>query len=600
MILAVLFAATPAHAGVLINEVMYAVTGTDDGHEWIELCNSGGSAVDLTNFTIETAGSSWGPSYVFPSGSIGPGEHLLVGPKPATWIATFSPALQNGGSATDGVRLTDAGGHVIDTVLYDEPNENGILDDEDNAGTGPVAGDDSSIGRWPDCVDSDNSLVDFHTYDTPSPGGENPDPGGDTGDTGDSGDTGDTGTGEADCSAHADVHLNEMVFTSDQEWIELYNSGSGPAAVGDWVLQFGSSSYSDSVTIPSGTEIPAGGHFVIGSPGATVTKDWEVGVNFGNATSSPASVQLMCGDAPLDTIIYGDDGDTNSAGWLEDSGVVASAYAPMPGDGQSIARVSDGYDTDVCAVDFAISDPPTPGATNTVIEPPVCNPDPTNSVKLNEFLVNPSSTDDGREWVELYNSGAADLRLDGWVIQTATSSWSDAFAFPSGTTIPAGGFFLLAGSAITNADINDDTWSLPNGTGGDGLRLTDCEGTVVDTVLYGETMTDGLVGDDGTADVVDAGDEDVSVGRYPDGVDTNASADWHPYAVPTPGAPNTDPEASGGGTGDTTGGCGGTTKPGTENPGGTCVTAPVSASPFVLLAALALARRRVAVRPVRG
>ena len=63
-------------------------------------------------------------------GSVVPaGGYLLLAP------GTFSSSFQNGGNATDGVRVVDAAGAVIDTVWYDDPNTNGLLDDLGNTRT---------------------------------------------------------------------------------------------------------------------------------------------------------------------------------------------------------------------------------------------------------------------------------------------------------------------------------------------------------------------------------------------------------------------------------------------------------------------------------
>ena len=57
---------------------------------------------------------------------------------------TFSSSFQNSGSATDGIRLVNAGGTVMDTVLYDSPNNNGLLDDLASI-AGPFAPDARGI-----------------------------------------------------------------------------------------------------------------------------------------------------------------------------------------------------------------------------------------------------------------------------------------------------------------------------------------------------------------------------------------------------------------------------------------------------------------------
>ena len=754
-----------ASAGLLINEVLYDASGsTDDGFEWVEICNSGSTTIDLARYQLESAGSSWSESYTFGSGTLAPGAYAIVGYGGTTWSGSFSPNLQNGGSSADGVRLKDASGNVLDTVLYDAPNSSGLFDDSSttvaaaDAAIAPAASSGKSIGRFPDCTDTNDSGADFVLYDTPNPGVANVDTSGggtDSGgtDTGtasgadcsvtagvtineftpatgvewvelyndnsaaidlggwelaygtstfsktvavpdgtvlpaygwivlgsagaavkdvsisfdpgnatssadamrlqcngsavdtviygsastnadgwadDDGNTTTTsfapvpGSGESaarlsdgldtnqsgadfavtstpspdasnpvvvgpDCTGSDGVTINEFTPATGAEWVEFYNSGSEAVSLGGWNLAFGSSSFSDGVTVPDGTILPAGGWLVIGSSGAAV-KDIAIDFNPGNATSSADAFQLQCNGAAVDTVIYGD-ADTNADGWMDDDGNVTTSFAPVPGSGESSARVADGQDTNQSGADFAVSSAPSPGASNPVI---VCDTAGGAVVRLNEFLYDPGSTDGGKEWVELYNNGTTAVRLDGYQIETATSSWGVDFVFPPSTEIAPGGFLLIGGDGVADIDYQADSFSLGNGGDGDGLRLVDCAGTVVDTVLYGDTMADGLTGDDGSDDVVASVDSDVSIGRTTDGVDTNAVSDWMAFSTVTPGAPNgSDPSAGDSDTDTDTGGggCGGN-RPTTTRPGASCAVSTPLGGGEVFLAALVLLRRK--------
>lgn len=596
IVLALLSLCGISRAGVLINEIQYDPSGTDDGLEWIELCNNGSTSVDLEGYELQSAGSSWSESYTFGAGSIAPGEHVIVGFGGSTWTGTFDPALQNGGSATDGARLVDSASTVVDTVLYDDTNTAALVDDSGAAGTSFAAdvSEGSSLGRYPDCTDTNESRVDFLQYTSPSAGAENAAPEIDTGgddtavdDTG----TIDTGGGDADCTGSSGVTINEFTPSTDVEWIELYNSGATALDVSGWQLVFGTSSFNKDATMPSGTMLPAGGWLVVGSAGAAV-KDVEIDMDLGNATSSADALQLQCNGTAVDTVIYGD-ADANDDGWLDDDGVATTSFAPVPGDGESSARVADGYDTNQSGSDFAVTATTTPGSANPYIEPTVCDPTGSESLKINEFLYDPGSTDGGNEWVELYNGGTADMRLDGFVLNTATSSWGADFTFPGGITIPAGGFVLIGGESVAGSDFIAPDLSLGNGTDGDGIQLVDCTGAVVDTVLYGDTMADGLTGDDGSDAVVAGVDSDVSLGRSTDGVDTDTPDDWMGYGTPTPGESNGtvvagDDTGGGGSTG-----CGGKDRPSTTRPGaGACSVAPPLGGLEGALLGLVLLRRR--------
>lgn len=744
---------SPVLAGLLVNEVVYDPSGSDDGLEWIELCNSGSSSIDLTGYQIENAGSSWTEVYTFASGSLVPGAYLIVGYGSSTHPGSFSPNIQNGGE-TDGIRVKDAGGTVLDTVLYDDPNDNGLAEDSGavpSAGA-PAATSGKSFGRWPDCADTNVSATDFVLY-TPSdvtPGATNADPGG--GDTGGGSDTGtssdadctgasgvkinevlyttgdeyielfnagsttvdlsgwelaygtrpsstdeysipagatlapgafwvvgsagasykdvehnladmgnasntdgvllscagarvdsvlyaspnddgwtdDSGAtatslapkpgsgesiarvedgvdtdqcgvdfvadapspgisntaapvGDADCAGADGVKINELVYTTEAEWIELFNAGSAPVNLDAWVLQFGTSSYNKEYEI-EGLSLAAGDYLLLGTvDGADVATR----LDFGNASDTDA-VRITCNGEAVDTLLYGDGNDN---GWTDDSGEVADSFAPKHGEGESIARGSDGYDTDECGVDFVLSASPTPGAANPYTPPPVCQSGLDAIVKINEFIYNPEGSDSGNEWVELTNTGDAAVRLDGWMIEAAGSDWADKFTFPTGAELGPGAYLLVGGEDV-GGDYIADKLSIDNASSGaGGLRIVDCEGAIIDTVLYGGDIEDPITGDGGSMEVVPETGEGASLGRYPNGVDTNQAADWHPYGDPTPGAANTDPGADPGDDGkDKDGpGCGGNPPP----PGGSgCTTALPFGGMEVGLAALALLRRR--------
>jgi len=119
---------------VLIDELFYDPDGPDSGYEYIILYNATDGEIDLTGWEIQWGGSvfTYG-NYSIPSVVLGAGEDLLIGgdlmsPVPDI-IYNFN--FQNGGSASDGVRITDGGRTVIDTVIYGSPNTNGLPGDGD-------------------------------------------------------------------------------------------------------------------------------------------------------------------------------------------------------------------------------------------------------------------------------------------------------------------------------------------------------------------------------------------------------------------------------------------------------------------------------------
>lgn len=121
-------------------------------------------------------------------------------------------------------------------------------------------------------------------------------------------------------------------------------------------------------------------------------------------------------------------------------------------------------------------------------------------VLINEVEANPDGSDEGNEWVELYNAGSDDADLGGW---TVTSAGGSVVSISSGTIIPVGGFVVVVS---------------------DGYWLRNSEEIVILRDDKGEEV-------DRTPALDDDGDDDYSWSRYPDGGD-----EWV-YIVASPGSP---------------------------------------------------------------
>jgi len=537
-----------ALADALINEVLYDPDNSvDDGaNEWVELCNPTSKTIDLSGWMIESAGSSFGESWTFPEGTtIAPGEYYVFGPG-AGDKDEFSPNLQNGGSATDGVRLTNASGDPVDTVLYDTGNTNKLLDDLGST-KGPFAPDvsaGSSLARFPDCTETTNDGDDWVQADTLTPGAANPSP--------------------PDCSLDkgAEVVINEFMANpagsdSGAEWVELHNTGSVPADLSDWMLLGGTApggSLGDA--FPAGTTIAPGEYLIVG--GENVAKalgsapDVVISFSLGNASSNADGIMLAdCDEVIYDTVVYGPSLNKGD-GWLEDDGTEPSSLAPGPGDGESVGRLPNGADTDSSGADFAALDFPTPWEANDIVG--TC--DGQDAIKINEFLANPdsddTSADETREWVELYNDSSDVVDLAGWELQWGTSSYGGSFTIPEGVTIAANGFLVIGGVNVPEADVlvpEDDDLSMGAASSSlDALRLLHCGPGLSDTVIYGPDDADNAEGwtDDSGALVSSWAPKVVagqSTARRSDGLDTDASGDDFVISgTPSPGAAN--PEVS--------------------------------------------------------
>jgi hypothetical protein len=599
---------------VKINEFLPNPDGSDGSvlAEWLELYNIGARDVQLDGWSLEMGKSTYGTQLDI-YGTIPAGGTFVIKEANAAVSGDFVlPSsrkldLGNASSNADAVRLIDCDGLVADTVVYGGSNSDGWRDDRGftvpDDETAPNVSSGESLARNVDGEDSQVASQDFCDDDSPTPNGDN-----DCADGG-GGDTGDTGNASQDFVAcDSDVVINEFLPDPDSvggdagwEWIELYNWGSESIDLADWSIESGTSSFGVDAELSAGSIAP-GGFFVIGGEFVSGV-DAVASLSIGNAGSSGDGIRLMCPDGSVaDTVIYG---ANNDDGWIDDTGGQAVSLAPKPSRAACLSRIQDGYDTDTSALDFQLlaAEDCSMGGENPFTEPMVCTPG--SALRINEFLPDPDGTDDKHEWVELFNTGSESVRIDGWAIEIAKGAWGDfQFYFPSGSEIDPNGFLLIGGEEVIDLDFLAEDLNLGNaGSNGDGIRLVDCEGTVIDTVIYGLDNSDALEDDSGSIAISFSPnpDDDQSAGRFPDGADSDASGDDFSVCFsPTPGAPNGDCEADGGdggkGGGSGPGGCrcgsGGPESQGDPTTEGCSQAGRSSGSLWSLLGFVVLLRRR--------
>lgn len=120
---------------------------------------------------------------------------------------------------------------------------------------------------------------------------------------------------------------------------------------------------------------------------------------------------------------------------------------------------------------------------------------PTDHIVMSEILFDATGSDEGKEFIELYNPTTSPLDLNGWAIKyrtgVSTSTVSViSFGLSDRTQIPAQGFFLIGLNSYDPANFGgreaDATRSrsLPNGTDEITLILQDNNEVIVDEVNY--------------------------------------------------------------------------------------------------------------------
>ena len=177
-------------------------------------------------------------------------------------------------------------------------------------------------------------------------------------------------------------------------------------------------------------------------------------------------------------------------------------------------------------------------------------------------------TPDIREFVELYNSGASAVDISGWTIgiwDLDTGSQGVVDTLPGGSSIPAGGYFVIGGAAVPNVDyspVATDLWDntnnifeLKNSSGTlidavgvetfRGVELLNATQAQIDQIAAGETA--GAAARAGWWGQLESNNDGpdstypnlpMSLGRYLDGRDNNSSGRDFGMIPATPGASN--------------------------------------------------------------
>ena len=337
---------------VTINEV--DATG---GSAFIELYNSGASAVDISGWRI-----SVDDSYDIPAGTSIPAGGFWVLEE-----ADFPPYFS----------LTDGGDNVY---LF-----NSSLERVDQVGWNAAAA--GSWNRVPDGAGAHDGWNQTNvplTDQAPTKGASNQPGGGGGGDTANPG----------------DALINEFIVTpTSSEAIELCNTTSVDLNLSGWTIDWGYGS----TTVNNGVTLPGNSYIVLDDNNTG-------GISLSNA-GTVLTIKDVDGTA-IDSVGYGDDGG-----------------APKPEYKFSAARTPNCTDTGDDAADFNTDPTPTMGAANDAA-----------ASRLGSTTVTINEVDGkaGEAFIELYNSGASAVDISGWRI-----SVDDSYDIPAGTSIPAGGFWVL-------------------------------------------------------------------------------------------------------------------------------------------------------------
>jgi hypothetical protein len=162
---------------------------------------------------------------------------------------------------------------------------------------------------------------------------------------------------------------------------------------------------------------------------------------------------------------------------------------------------------------------------------------------LSEVLFDVTSTDTGKEWVELYNASTVAIDVTGMRLRSANGASGYVDSLVLAGTVPAGGCVVVGGPMdsvgvtavqyFQAADIAPDLGNASSGAA-DGLSLVTATGAIVDNVLYGTSNGDKLTDENG----VDPAGADVGIAPANQTIERTApglAGPWQIQATPSPG-----------------------------------------------------------------
>ena len=209
---------------------------------------------------------------------------------------------------------------------------------------------------------------------------------------------------------------------------------------------------------------------------AAVTNHSAEGIT-GTTASLRGEVTATGGDAPVVTLFYGStNGGTNPAAWSSsvNLGVQSGDFSQfVSGLSPQTTYYFRSRAVNAAGTAWAAS---AASFTTTPLVP--------NTAVINEIHYRPADKTSLEEFIELHNPGDAALNLSGWTLSDAVT-----FTFPGGTTLPAGGYLVIAENpAVILSKYGKSAlgpWTGKLNSTGERIDLKDAGGVLKDSVEYG-------------------------------------------------------------------------------------------------------------------
>ncbi len=345
----------------------------------------------------------------------------------------------------------------------------------------------------------------------------------------------------ADGGAAGDLVITEFqAIPSGQmlEFVEIYNASTHAVDIAGWFISIdGEDNSIESADLTQAPIHLLPGDYVYGVPNPANPGDIPGDAAFVYGQAGSASVLPDTGGtlALSDETTIIDEMDFTQVNTDQDATAASDEFPVLTGlatqlDAATCLNATANDD----AACWCVPKQATPGGPNGTCGPYV----------INEVLVDPTGTDDGFEFIELY--GPAGGSLASWRLRwSGTDGTVLAVASLTGR-IPNNGYFVLADDTggSTNVSNADATFALGLQNAGGGIQLITPDGTLADALGYG-ALTSTTDSDDGLALVeADLNDlvsvsEGQSMARSSDSADTgHNNVDFHLNATPSPGEAN--------------------------------------------------------------
>jgi hypothetical protein len=296
-----------------------------------------------------------------------------------------------------------------------------------------------------------------------------------------------------------------------EEWIELYNYGTGPVNVTGWTI---TDSGGTVATLPSIT-IPSDRYVVLAADTAAFIAAWGVGttgadlhdVPFGSLGNSDDDLTLADSRGVVRWRLgWADDESSGNATFLQGNRFSLTDF----GDASSPGIVRDGYDLGGARVvgyesnsaeDDAFGWTANTGDFGSPLTghyaPPALEQTSRATIAITEVMHSSRNTgaDYDGDWVELYNYGGLNVNLSGFVLRDGYAA-DDSYVLPAGTILPPDGYLILTRDpaafeatwqvGVAGATILGDI-SFPGLASEDDLELLDANGAFVWSVSWDDT-----------------------------------------------------------------------------------------------------------------